>query len=156
MDDSLAFRKIFLELIGSMDCTNTEAARMIGIDYRIYKSILQYGKLPRVRILIRIADYFDLPVDYLLGHTQATHIERAAHPTTFWLRYTALKERDGVSDYAVAQKLHISTSYTTAWKKKEYFPSLDNLLILTEVFNTSFDYLLGRTDDDAPYPPAEH
>ena len=32
----------------------------------------------------------------------------------------------------------------------------DVLLRLTDFYSTSTDYLLGRTDDPSPYPPAAH
>ena len=52
-----------------------------------------------------------------------------------------------MSDYAVAQKLHVTTRYTTNWKNKRYMPSISNLIVLSEIFKVSVDYLLGRTDD---------
>ena len=65
--------------------------------------------------------------------------------------YETLKNEKNLNDYAIAQKLHISTSYTTNWKKKKYLPSIINIIELTEIFKVSIDYLLGRTDDRTPY-----
>ena len=62
-------------------------------------------------------------------------------------RYQKLKTENDMSDYAVAQKLHVTTSYTTNWKNKRYMPSILNLIVLSEIFKVSIDYLLGRTDD---------
>ena len=152
MSDSAVFKKNFMQLVGNMDCNNTDAARLIGIDYRVYKSIMEYGKLPKPLTLVRIADYFDLSVDFLLGRSAQRSFVRAETPTPFPQRYAALKRKRGLTDYAVAQKLFISTSYPAAWKKFGFLPSLENLVMLAELFGVSLDYLLGRTDDDAPYP----
>ena len=139
-----------MEQVGEMDCTNSEAAKLIGIDYNIYKKIMEFGKIPKPVILMRIADHFQLSVDYLLGRSKIPHFEPASPRSSFSERYARLKREYNMTDYAVAQKLHISTSYTSAWKKYGFVPSLNNLTGLCETFHVSFDFLLGRTDDRNP------
>ena len=96
---------------------------------------------------MRIADYFDISIEYLLGRTDNEYFEKAEDASTFLERYQKLKTENDMSDYAVAQKLHVTTSYTTNWKNKRYMPSISNLIVLSEIFKVSIDYLLGRTDD---------
>ena len=146
MADLPEFKRIFMEHVGEMDCTNTQAAEKIGIDYRTYKSIMDYGKLPKPAILIRIADFFNISIDYLLGRTNNEGFEKSKNPQTFHERYEKLKKLNNMTDYQISQKLHISTSYTSAWKTHSFTPSLDNLIILSQEFDVSLDYLLGRTD----------
>ena len=146
MSTSLTFKKNFINLIGNLEYTNTEIARSIGIDYGIYKKIIAYGQLPKPMVLTRIADYFDISIDYLIGKTDDKYFEKANPPSNFITRYNELKQAYHYTDYKVAQKLHVSTSYTTAWKKHSYLPSLKNLIILSEIFQVSLDYLLGRTN----------
>ena len=112
-----------MEQVGEMDCTNSEAAKLIGIDYNIYKKIMEFGKIPKPVILMRIADHFQLSVDYLLGRSKIPHFEPASPRSSFSERYAKLKREYNMTDYAVAQKLHISTSYTSAWKKYGFVPS---------------------------------
>ena len=57
-----------------------------------------------------------------------------------------------MTDYSVAMKLHVATNYITNWRNNNYTPCFDSLVILSEIFHTSLDYLLGRTDDESPYP----
>ncbi len=98
-------------------------------------------------VLIRIADYFDISVEFLLGRTNNSYFIKAETAKTFLERYQALKAEKNLTDYAIAQKLHITTSYTTNWKNKNYMPSIINLIELSETFKVSIDYMLGRTDD---------
>lgn len=149
MSDSLKFRNVFLSLCErceKLDCKKYEIPVRIGISYSIYKSIIEYGKLPKPKILIRIADFFEVSLEYLLGRTGEQDFIPAPAPSSFWERYELLKSEKHLTDYRVAQKLHVSTSYTTNWKKLNFLPSLDNLIILSEIFKVSLDYLLGRTD----------
>ena len=147
MSNSREFQRAFQELTEDMDCKRSQIPKILGIEYGVFTAIMDYGKIPKPVVLMRIADYFNVSIEYLLGRTEQEYFEKAEHPTTFHERFKQLRERYQMTEYAVAQRLHISTSYTTAWRKKNYIPSLDNLTVLSEIFKTSIDYLLGRTDD---------
>lgn len=63
------FKDRFRELVGSTGLSKTECAKQIGISYTTFNDIYEYGQGKRMRILIRIANYFDVSSDYLLGLT---------------------------------------------------------------------------------------
>ncbi len=75
---SVKFQERFNDLVEekfSFD-KKTEAARLIGITYVTFSKICNYGIVPKVPVLIKIADYFkllsyffDVSIDYLLGRT---------------------------------------------------------------------------------------
>lgn len=147
MERSEEFRQCFMELIEDFDCKKSHIPKLLNIDYNIFTKITEFGIIPKPIILIRIADYFNISVEYLLGRTDTPYFEKAESAKTFLEQYQKLKAEKKVTDYFIAQKLHISTSYTTNWKKKNYIPSVVNLILLSEYFEVSIDYLLGRTDD---------
>lgn len=146
MEYSEDFKNRFLELIEDFECKKSEIPLKLNIDYNIYKKIIEFGIIPKPIILMRIADYFEASIEYLLGTTNKNEFYKSEQPVTFLDRYNGLKKEKGFNDYKIAQKLHISTSYTTNWQKKGFMPSLSNLIILSQVFEVSLDYLLGRTD----------
>ena len=146
MENSTQFQEIFKELIEDLDYKKSEIPKRIGIDYDVFTKIMDYGRIPKPIILIRIADYFNVSIEYLLGRTNEIYFEKSTLSKSFYERYTELKNLYQLTDYAVAQKLHIATSYTSNWKKKGFIPSLTNLILLSEIFETTLDYLLGRTD----------
>jgi len=147
MEHSEKFKQRFLELISDLDCKKSEIPKLLNIDYNVYIKITEFGIIPKPVVLIRIADYFDISIEYLLGRTNNAYFFKAEIVTTFLERYQALKTEKNLTDYAIAQKLHITTSYTTNWKNKKYMPSIINLIELSETFKVSIDYLLGRTDE---------
>ncbi len=151
MEYSEKFKQRFLDLTGDLDCKKSQIPEILEIDYNVYIKISEFGVIPKPVILIRIADYFNISIEYLLGRTDVNAFYKSENKVTFWERYNFLKELYNLTDYAIAQKLHISTSYTTNWKKKNYLPSIINLIELSEIFKVSIDYLLGRTDDRTPY-----
>ena len=151
MEHSEIFKQRFLELIDDLDCKKSEIPTMLNIDYNIFIKITEFGIIPKPVVLIRIADYFNISVEYLLGRTNNAFFLKADKETTFLNRYQVLKSEKNLTDYAIAQKLRITTSYTTNWKNKKYIPSIVNVIELSEIFKVSVDYLLGRTDDITPY-----
>lgn len=147
MECSDLFKQRFLELIDELDCKKSKIPILLGINYNVFIKITEFGFVPKPVVLIRIADYFDVSVEYLLGRTDNSCFIKAQTAETFLCRYKKLKAENDLTDYAIAQKLHVSTSYTTSWKNKNYIPSIVNLILLSEMFKVSIDYLLGRTDD---------
>jgi len=147
MEHSEEFKQRFLELTDDLDCKKSEIPKLLKIDYNVFIKIMEFGIIPKPVVLIRIADYFNVSVEYLLGRTDNSYFVKAETETTFLERYQLLKAENNFTDYAIAQKLHITTSYTTNWKNKKYMPSIINLIELSEIFKVSIDYLLGRTDD---------
>lgn len=145
--NSEEFRKIFNELIEDMECTRSKVPETIGIPYDLFLKISDYGKIPKPKILVRIADYFQISLEYLLGRTDDKYFYPTENIKTFQQRFKELREEKNMSEYAVTKKLHVSTSYTATWKKPDYLPSLSYLIIISEIFEVSLDYLLGRTDD---------
>jgi transcriptional regulator with XRE-family HTH domain len=50
----------------------------------------------------------------------------------------------------------ISQSTLSKYENGETLPTIDNLLILADYYNTSLDYLMDLTDERKPYPPKRH
>ena len=69
----------FRELVDSTELTKTECARQIGISYTTFNKIYSYGKLTRIRIAFLVANYFNISLDYLVGHTDDKEIKGHRH-----------------------------------------------------------------------------
>ncbi len=145
------FNAFVQDLIQDNNYKKSQIPVIIGISYDNFKKISDFGKIPRPNILTRIADKAGYSIEYLLGRTKEDYFEKSDNATSFLERFDLLKNKYKLSDYAVAMKLHIATNYITNWRNKNYTPCIDYLIILSEIFKTSIDYLLGRTDDEAPY-----
>ncbi|NHM28916.1 MULTISPECIES: helix-turn-helix domain-containing protein [Desulfofundulus] len=76
--------------------------------------------------------------------------------TVFSQRIKFLRKQKGWTQEDLAEKLKISRSAVAGWEapSKTNFPDKDTLLQLSNIFNVSVDYLLGRSDDPSP-PPAK-
>lgn len=65
-------------------------------------------------------------------------------------RLKYLREKRGLMQKAVAADLNIGNTTLSNYEKDVSAPGPEMLVLLADYFNTSADYLLGRTDDPSP------
>lgn len=152
---SLKFKDIFTELAEDMECKVSERAKNIGLNYSTYTSIVNFGKIPKPKILIRISDHFMISLENLLGRSTKIPYDGTVQRTNFNDRLEILKKKHSLTDYKIARKLHIETNYLTNWRQNNYIPSFDYLITLTDIFKVTLDYLLGISDDDSNFEPSD-
>lgn len=59
-----------------------------------------------------------------------------------------LRAEQGMSQEALAERLHVSRQAVTKWETSAGVPDVDNLLALADAFGLTLDELLGRTPGD--------
>ncbi len=147
MSISNAFQERITELVEDCDVNKSELPNLIGVDYRSLSNALNYGIIPTPRILIRIADHFNVSIKYLLGTSDDEYFNKAKVKSDFKLRFDFLCKENNITHYKVSKDLHFDQSFITRWLNKNYLPSLELLDLISEYFKVSIDYLLGRTDE---------
>lgn len=102
--------------------------------------------LPNVENLLKIANYKNCSVDYLLGLTDSPEYTKSKKNLTFYeILIQLLKERK-TSYYKVSKELHLSNSNLAKWKHGKV-PKVETLYKLADKFGVSIDYLIGRSDN---------
>lgn len=147
MSISNKFQIRLTDLVEDCEVNKSALPNLIGIDYRSLSNALNYGIVPTPRILMRIADYFNVSIKYLLGTSDDEYFSKAKIKSDFKTRFDLLCAEKKVTHYKVSKDLHFDNSYITRWFKKNYLPSLELLETISDYFKVSIDYLLGRTDD---------
>ena len=51
------------------EINKTQRAKAIGIEPTTFSNVYNYGIIPKTPTLIKIADYFNVSLDYLFGRT---------------------------------------------------------------------------------------
>ena len=141
------FQKRLLELLDNKECTKNEFANVAGISKEVVARITIYGIIPTVRTLIKLADYFDVSLLYLLAESDDTYFYKSENPKTFQERLQSLIEENQTKYSQIAHKMPFSKNFFYEWERVGTIPSLEYLQALAESFKVSPDYLLGRTDD---------
>ena len=144
---SPTFQNRLIELIDEQDCSRYEFASSAGISKGALGRATIYGIVPSVRTLIKIADFLNVSLDYLLGNIDNDDFYKSEQPTTFQIRLKELCAEKNVTYSKAAHAMPCSRNYFFNWQSNNTLPSLDYLIVLAEYFNVSMDYLLGRTDE---------
>ena len=147
MSISNVFQNRITELVEDCEVNKSALPSLIGVDYRSLSNALNYGIIPTPRIIIRIADYFNVSIKYLLGTSNDEYFNKAKVKSDFKTRFDFLCKENNVTHYKVSKDLHFDQSYITRWLNKNYLPSFELLDLISDYFKVSIDYLLGRTDD---------
>lgn len=73
-------------------------------------------------------------------------------------RLMQLREKNNLSQSAVARQIGVTPALISAYEKQERKPSIDKLIALADIYHVSTDYILGRTykDDSSININVEH
>lgn len=71
-------------------------------------------------------------------------------------RIRDLREDRDLKQQTIAEYLHCTQSAYSRYERGRHDIPTTVLCKLADFYHTSTDYLLGRTDDPAPYPKSKH
>ena len=145
MSISVEFQNQINFLVNSADLKRKDLLEKMRVDERSLSNALNYGIIPTSKILIRMADYFDVSMNNLLGKSDE-EFKKSSTPSDFSSRLAFLCKKNNISYHQLDNQCHFGKSYTSRWIRKKSIPSLYILEILTDHFSVSLDYLLGRID----------
>ena len=118
--------------------TQKELAEKVGVKQNSYANWENGKREPNIEMLVRIADYFDVSLDYLLGGKMKNITEE------FSLCLKKLRMKRKLSQKQIAEELKISQQQYSKWEGGIITPNAETLVRLADYFDVSVDYLLGR------------
>ena len=108
-------------------------------------------KMPSSKSSERLADYFGVSIDYLLGRDLATN--KAACTLSFSARLKHLRERSELNRNDLAEALDVTPNAVSAFENGNRTPTVEFVAKVAAYFDVTTDYLLGVSDrefhDDA-------
>ena len=142
---SAEFQKRIAALADEADFSRTELKEQMQVSSS-FNNALNYGIIPTPKTLIKIADYFGVSLNYLLGYDKENNFVPSADNKRFNDRFTELCKEKSATHYRVGTDCGFDKSLISRWLSKNYLPSLEIAEILSAYFKVSLDYLFGRTD----------
>lgn len=111
---SIEFQNRFKEYVELQGKVNKhQLANDMNIAYTIFSKAYNYGIVPKPIVLMRIADFFKISVEYLLGNTDNEYFEKSKDPKTFQERLTYLRTLKNLTPSDL-------TRHTNYYKDMEY------------------------------------
>lgn len=144
---SIMLGKKLLYLRNKRDLTQEELAKIFCMSRSTYAQYEVDRRRPDYDTLQRIADYFEVSTDFLLGRTDDSVMEKCNFPS----RLKMIRELNGISLKQLAENLNLSPTDVSQFEIGGKYPDLPTLKVLADSLNCSVDYLLGRITDPRPY-----
>lgn len=143
---SYKFRMRLIMIIAEKDMTKEAFAEAAHVNKEIITRATVYGIVPSIRSLIKIADFLNCSIPYLLGETDDKSFDAAKAPSDFHSRLEELKQEHGVRDCDILKTMSCPANSFAEWRRNKSIPSLQYLRQIADFFKVTIDYLLGRTD----------
>lgn len=125
--------------------TKKEFAKRANVSERNVCLWVNKTNYPNLDSLIKVANYLNYSLDYLLGRSDQEKYYPSTKSTTFFIRLNDLIEKEGVHPNRIARICNFRNSNFSKWKKGTQ-PKPEILSALADYFNVSVDYLVGRSD----------
>ena len=135
--------KSFLDERGMRSYKLAEAA---GCNKTALNNWLYQRQMPSSKALVKLADYMNISLDYMLGLSSDKSIIRSGTTEKFGKRICAILNTVEASSYRLAKECGVGTSAVSKWKDLTRLPSIETLIKLSSCLGVKVDYLLGRTN----------
>lgn len=96
---------------------------------------------PSIESLTKIADYFGVTIDSILGRTTKPAIQDNSG-LTIYDRIKAIANSDGISIRELENRTGFSNGTINKWRISS--PSINNVQKIADYFKVSIDFLIGR------------
>lgn len=130
--------------------TRADLAEYTGVSTVAIGQYYNGVALPSMDNLIKIANFFNVPTDYLLntGWNKKTNSNFKGRDSIFAKRLRELIKTKGIKQGDLANKdvLNVSRQAIGQYCNGTALPPADKIVILARYFDVSADYLLGLTD----------
>lgn len=139
------FAESLAELITENNLTPSTLADEIGCGRGTISRYLHAQKMPRISLLVRIADYFQCSTDYLLGRETEKYPRVFSPCPAFQDRLPVLCQQLNVTKYRLQKETGIAESAIYNWQNGTESPNLENVLKIADTFGCSVDFVIGRS-----------
>ncbi len=139
------FSERLKELMCDKNINAPALAKAVDTDRTNITRYMRGERLPQFLTFMALIKFFGCSADYLLGLTEYQKDGNKyfdVQPFDISLKNAFAKS--GKSQYGLVKQQKISASLVFDWLTGKRLPSMENLVKLSEYFEVSVDYLLGR------------
>lgn len=138
------FPEILKELVVENLANISEVSEELGCGESTMSRYTTGRALPTLEMTVRLADYFSVTCDYLLGLDGENAYDRFKPCPPFGKRFKEVLEYYKVSRYRLAKTTGIAESVMRYWAQGRTTPSVTNAVKVAEALGCTVDFLLGR------------
>ena len=126
----------------------------INVDRKSVRLWMRGEVFPKYSALIRLAEYFNVRIDYLIGleddmcdsETSFSFTDESEAQKRFYMCLTEYMAKTNLTIYALSKKLEIDPKAVTHWLTKGSMPEVATIIKLVQLMNVSMQELLIGND----------
>ena len=138
------FSERLSELILERELSALAFSKELGCSDNTILHYLKGTQLPTAEMAVKLADYFNCTVDFLLGITDENKSTKFKPCPPFSERLPVFCKECNTTRYKIQQKTGISESNLRYWAQGKTKPSILGIVRIAEKFDVSIDFVLGR------------
>lgn len=135
--------KQLTDLMNSNDVNNLKNYFGFNSTATIYDWITN-KYLPNFENIIKLADYYRVNLDFLLGRTLHCEEIVSKQIPNFSEHFKKIIKNNKSSQYALLKNNIVSRGHLNSWLNKQHLPSVENLIKIADFLKISVDELVGR------------
>lgn len=137
------FQERLQDLLIENKLSRLQLSKNIGISFETLNGYFNKNFYPELSVAIKIANYFDCSLQYLMGLTDNYQtIDKNDLP--FIDIVTKLQNENNLSIKKLMKSLNISEANYYRWKNNFNKPAMYSLISIAKFFDVSIDYLVGH------------
>ena len=114
-----------------------------GIKLSTLYFYFEYKTLPDIKNAIKLSEFFNCSIDYLLGLTDTIDVNNEHFSDKFIENYNYLLKSKNTTNYKVCNDLKLNRNSIYNWRKGQ-IPKTVNLIEIAKYFEVSIDFLVGN------------
>jgi len=137
------FQERLKEFLIENNLSRLQLAKRIGVHHESINCYFNRNIYPTISTAIRIANYFNCSIDYLMGMTEEynnTDINNMSFKDTL---KKLLKDKD-ISPEKLMKCLKMSDANYYRWQRGKTKPTIASLIAIAKYFDVSIDYLVSE------------
>lgn len=144
------FIKRFNKLFTEEKISKRKLSKLSGVNMRSVTEYLEGLFFPRYDTLVKLANYFEVSTDYILGISDNDNYKDKFDqidniPKIFRNNLKELLQEKGMTEYKFSKALGVGQGKITTWLRYCAMPEVPMLVKIAHTLECSVDYLLGRS-----------
>lgn len=137
------FQERLQDLLVENELSRLQLSKKIGISFETLNGYFNKGFYPELSVAIKIADYFDCSLQYLMGLTE-DYQTYDKNDLSFIDTIRKLLNENNLSIEKLMKALDMSEANYYRWKNKNNKPAMQSLIAIAKFFDVTIDYLVGH------------
>lgn len=143
METKTNFGESLNEILTDRNIKVKDFAKSVNISLATVYSWMSNSTEPALSSVIAIADYFKCSVEFLIGRSDDDKVIECKSYPPLTKRIKEIMKETGISSYKLRKISKYDGAYFYNWEHGSE-PLLSTLVELSNIFDCSIDYLIGR------------